>query len=503
MKKFLLAIPITALAVLFFSCGEDDPPLPPAPTLPAERTFRAINLNTEQYYNVRATLLAEGAYGNIWVENGSGVNEAAAKAVADEYDNIYSMMIKFFSEKNISNPFPSGSRTYSDIMQFALALTGESKVCILLLDIKDNYIKDVNDSYVAGYFDPGNVFDEPDSNRSVMIYIDINPLKAGLEMYKTLAHEMQHLMNFANSFIYRVIDNTLYGMDMWIDEGLSAAAEWIYERENGIEHSDDKLKWFNQNDIVNGKINVGNNFFVWGNRDNESPYAVLDDYATVYLFFQWLRLQSGGSTGIYLDIITSTGVDYSAVTKAAHNKISTDYGNDWGKLLRDWLAANYINADGGRYGYMDDPVLKTIKAPTAPADTTKLSLYPGEGVYSIVNSSYSGGMPTSGANSKIAYVGLNNSGDVIGSAIDVNTTAALLTYNIDTVNYVVYNDDGTITPLQVEDGTVTGIAASVGISQTQGRFAGEPLGPFRISATDMLRLNGRGSSNIRIVKVKE
>jgi hypothetical protein len=47
------------------------------------------------------------------------------------------------------------------------------------------------------------------------------------------------------------------------------------------------------------------------------------------------------------DIISSQYSDYRAVTTAA-GKISSSYTNDWGLLLRDWLAANYINAPSGR-----------------------------------------------------------------------------------------------------------------------------------------------------------
>jgi hypothetical protein len=61
-------------------------------------------------------------------------------------------------------------------------------------------------------------------------------------------------------------------------------------------------------------IHLGNTFFVWDNyTDPYDPYFfsyfVLDDYSTDYLFFQWLRIQAGGSTAIYKDIFNSNDYD--------------------------------------------------------------------------------------------------------------------------------------------------------------------------------------------------
>jgi hypothetical protein len=444
----------------------------------------------ETYYDVKASLLAHGVYCEIWAEDGSGVDEATARKVADEYDKIYEMMIKAFSKKNIKDPYDGA--TYPDIMEFAFSLTGEAKVCILLLDIKDNYKKDVNDSYVAGLFDPVNMLSKrnyPNSNESVMLYIDTNPLKPGPKMYETIAHEMQHLMNFTSSFIYRwdKNNNRISPMDTWIDEGLSSAAEWLYAKQ----HPADKWIWFNQNGGGNGKIDVGNNFFVWGNRKSESPYAVLDDYATVYLFFQWLRLQSGDdSTGIYLDIITSKDPDYKGVVDVASAKIYNNNPGNWESLLRDWLAANYINADNGLYGYMGDSVLRKIKAPAVPLGTIALDLYPGEGIYSLITNE---SMPVNG-NSSIKYAGLKL--DKISPEVNDSSTisnGALLTYNVET-DWKKNSVQTTITG--------TGVAASVGIASSGGRFTVEPLGPFRIDARDVQMRNGRERSPLPVNTIR-
>ena len=441
--------------------------------------FWAQNTSTGKFYRVDAELLAEGTHCNVWAEKGSGVNSDTAEKVAKKYDdNIYSKMLNAFSFENV----PYEGKTFADVMEFAgWLLNGDGKLNILLLDIKDDYKKNGNDSYVSGYFWAGNFLDIRYSNKKSMLYVDTYPGLSGEpgqmpaqipeRMYVTIAHEMQHLMNFMSSILYRTPGKTIYTMDTWIDEGLSSAAEWLYGG-----HNDERIKWYNNGHNYGGMINQGNNFFVWGNRvTKNNPYPILDDYSTVYLFFQWLRLQSGG-TDIYRDIITSPYpyFDHRAVTSAADNAMSGKGYNNWETLLKTWLAANFINSPSGPYGYMNDfPTNLTIQANTAPAGENSFSLYPGEGVYSITNNSQPA-LSGQGANINNAYFNK--------SPAQVNDSAfypggGMLTYNVNT------NPKGS-----QETGKTTGVGASMGIA---ARSLQAPLsGPFAIGAGDMLRQNG-------------
>jgi hypothetical protein len=306
------------------------------------------------------------------------------------------------------------------------------------------------------------------SNQRDMIYIDTNP---GMDNGRiessvtTLAHEMQHLMNFVTTLVTRSVieDNMLVDfdlMDTWIDEGLSSAAEYII---NG--HSTDRISWYNENGSISrnlkGLIDQGNNFYVWGNHTN-NQYAVLDDYATVYLFFQWLRIHQIGGSNIWRDIISSSHYDYQSVTAAMNNE-------SWDNLLRDWMAANYINNSTGVYGYKEEI---TITANYAPK-TASISLFPGEGVYSLINSQYY--IPGSSNNIRYALLDKNTGNVSIGGSF---SSGALLTYNknikIEAVS---------------ETGTTTGEAPSADMSAARSA-APSYSGPFRIGAGDMLRMNG-------------
>ena len=432
--------------------------------------FWATNYSTRKNYRVKAELFAEGEYCNVWVERGSGVSKGQAKTVAYQYDNkIYRLMINTFGIEISSYNGETFSDTM-DTMAFADYLGDkDGKLCILLLDIKDDYKAGVNESYVAGYFWPGNFFDISGSNKSDMIYIDTYPgmgiRDKNIEnVFPTLAHEMQHMMNRVTRIMLSSSGSIFTpSMDTWIDEGLSSAAEYII----GGEHSKDRIDWYNKNGDSNarlkGLIDQGNNFFVWENHEDENPYAVLDDYATVYLFFQWLRLQKGIS--VYRDIISSSYGDYRAVANAM--------GEDWDTLLKNWMAANYINSGTGVYGYKGEIPITTH---TAPAGKTEISLYPGEGVYSLTNASDT--MPIGGG-VNIKYAGLDITEGVNDSI--VFNAGRLLTYNINTVL------NG-----KAEIGITTGKAASVNITPMGGRSVTSSYsGPYRIGAGDILSRNGK------------
>ncbi|MCL2764969.1 MAG: hypothetical protein FWD40_06780 [Treponema sp.] len=434
--------------LLFLSCD-------PFFLFDSDGNFWARDFRTGSSYKVNADLIIEGEHCTVWVERGSGVSRQQAQNIANEFDdNIYNQIQDAFSIKN----FAYDDESFNDIMELAGWLTGgDGRLCILLLDIKDNYVKDVNNTYMAGYFLSGDFLNFSNSNKRAIIYIDVNPGLNNMQvLYETLAHEMQHLLNYVTGIMK---NRTM--MDTWIDEGLASAAEWIYA--GNIQYH---IDWFNDNSKEgqeNGLIAQGNNFFVWGNRQGENQYAILDDYSTVYLFFQWLRLQSGG-IGIYKDIISSSKSDYNSVLDAI-----AGYSN-WETLLRTWLAANYINIPGSPYGYMGDPDLMEIKAPSPESINLNVPLYPGEGVYSLTDSAVT--ITGQGSNIKNVYLTSTlNESYLAGST--------MLTFNANT------NTKGS-----TEIGVTTGVPvfSSVNlISQGRSVLPGRFRGPYKICAGDLLK----------------
>lgn len=470
MGRKSLYILISLAALVFFSCEE---PLK-VPSTP-NGNFFSKDFRDNSSYRITAGLLAKGEYCEVWAERKSGVNVTTAKNMADTYDKkIYPRMMEVFG-------FPAEVNGESlNPVEYANWISngrGDNKLTILLLDIKDNYKEKVNEAYIAGYFWSGNLYNGSDSNRRAIIFIDTNPGKAGdEEAYATLAHEMQHLMNFVSSLVHQRKGI----VDTWIDEGLSAAAEWVYLEK----HVERRIKWFNNeyND-TKGLIDKGNNFYVWNNHlDNQ--YAVLDDYATVYLFFQWLRLQAE-KPDIYYDIITSQEYNYQAVTNAIDKKVPNQGYSDWGTLLKTWLAANYINAPDSPYGYSNDRVLlERIKTGYMPFGVTSIDLYPGEGVYSRAN--YGITLPAQGPNIENAYLS-KNPARVESSW---SRSGALLTFNANTNRYGA-SETGAVTGQSPPRADIQ--SPDFNSRSIQGS-ASEFTGPYPVGAGDLGGRNGQGAS---------
>jgi len=422
------------------------------------------------FYQVSSNLLYVGEKCLIYVESGSAVSEADAREFASEYDGtIHGLMLEYFSERE----FEVDQITYAETLEYAYNLVGDQdKLIILLLDIKDGYKGRPGDGYVAGYFDPTNFYYGNNSNYKSMIYVDTNPgMRNKEEMFSTFTHELQHLINYVTSIRIRPNGQNPYPyqMDTWIDEGLSLMAERLYQG-----HLESRIAWFNEDRA--GTIARGNNFYVWDNYENY-PNAVLDEYATAYLFFQWLYLQADENPALLKGIATSDKHDYHALTENTASVIPN--GGDWETLLRTWMAANYINNSTGVYGYKGKSAFATININAYPNTGNTIELFPGEGVYSAIASSFT---PSVGSGANVRYAGLQK-----GSAVNVNasgpsyTGAYLLTFNINTTNSKEI--------MQREKGYVTGVSAipfgAVAASRSVENFSY----PIRIDARDLMRRN--------------
>jgi hypothetical protein len=427
----------------------------------ATRTFLAQNLTatTSPPYSVDSVLLAEGDKCLVWAARNAGVPIATGEAIAREYDrNIYKKIVGTFG---------------SDDIMARGDMDKNGKLILFLLNIQDGFTG--SGAYTAGYFNSADLFAKNlyrFSNESDMIYVDTWPSTlCSPESYATIAHELQHFINFTT----RYTEAYNYSrMDTWIDEGLSSAAEYIYLGK----HNDGRVSQFTQSKTVQ----QGNNFFVW--EDNSSP-SLLDDYSTVYLFFQWLRIQSGG-TEIYKRIIESPDSDYRAVTGAISGDFAAALGSaDWETTLRSWFAANYINSPAGPYGYHNE--LPTLKVYALGGSTQRLR--PGEGVYSITGAT-PGALPTSEGSSNIKYAGLRSAADSPPEEAGVSLDALYPRGRLLTFNGNENNTLSTSRPYdRSETGVLTGEAGETiprASSASAGRSAGQAGTSWVIDARDLM-----------------
>jgi hypothetical protein len=353
------------------------------------------------FYTVPAQKLAEGARCRIFAEDGY-LSAAVARSIAAEFD---------------AGIYPVITGIFGDYMAKGFDVDGDGKLTLLLADIKDGYTG--SGGYVAGYFDSTHLLDISNSNRMDMLVIDVNPQIPGSPtFYTTIAHELQHLINYAQ-----------HGGDpqeLWLNEGLSTAAEYLY---GGEQKS--RIGYFNEDPAET--IARGNNFFVW-NGYWEKKGDLLANYATVYLFFRWLGIQGKGSP-TYSAIINSAERDYRAVTQAAASEwgiagippeITGDEGALWNYLLSSWMIANLVNAPAGLYGYKGKIDTQVWRFPN-PA-IRKVDLFPGEGIYSVLKDKSLA--DTLGSGPHIKYLGIDGTKEnlEIGKAAPYSGKF-LLTYN--------------------------------------------------------------------------
>lgn len=448
MKKTLFAICIFPL--LIFSCE-----LFNSKDFDLFGDFWAVNFVTNKFYRVDAHLAAQNDLVEIWIEQGADVSKTQAIQTANYYrDIIYPRMKNyFFWEKDINN-------VPMDTMQYAnFLVNGDGRLTVLLLDIIDGHVP--GEGFIGGYFDQTNFFNSANSNRRAMIYIDIDPLQVGSDLfYGTIAHEMQHLMNSVTNSLYIAQGIRSGNIELWINEGLSESAEWVVLEKTNPH----RLTWYNLDNT--GLISQGSNFFVWNNYGN-TPGSVLNDYSTVYLFFQWLRLQTDNN--VYQRIFTSPFTNFNAVIDALNG--TPLYGKSWGDLMRAWYAANFFNNPEGKYGY--EGALNVV-APLPKTIATSVSLFPGEGVFSKLNGNFSRPIVPN-----IKYSSLNSSG--VDADFDYNSST-LFTQNINT------SISGVASP-----GMTTGIPPERPDNQTSipsGRSlhsaASEIYGPHRICVAELL-----------------
>ncbi|MDR1788156.1 MAG: hypothetical protein LBR16_06875 [Treponema sp.] len=295
-------------------------------------------------------------------------------------------------------------------------IDGNGKVIFLLLDIQDGYTG--SGGYVAGYFDPTHMKAGSHSNYAEMLFLDLYPSEAGTEsFYATMVHEMQHLINYS--------ETTAKGRKAkaaWIDEGLSAGAEYLYSiATGGSGDPGGRINTYNY--YMNSRISLStaeriDTCFHWD--------SSLMDYSTGWLFFYWLQTHAGSGAGIYKAIIKNyNDGDYRDVAAAAAAGIDPAFA-DWNKLLSTWMIANRAQNTSGYYGYKRAAFLNTM---TFSGSSAKL--YPGEGMYSTLRTT-----KTLADTASIKYLTIDSSAATVDEDGVYSWTpyfvAYLLTLNVNT-----------------------------------------------------------------------
>ncbi|WP_157075946.1 Ig-like domain-containing protein [Neobacillus fumarioli] len=218
---------------------------------------------------------------------------------------------------------------------------------ILCYDIQDGFTG--SGAYVAGYFYPGDLYNTDHSNRSEIFYIDTYPAmgngttKDVSQVYSTLAHEFQHMVNYNQKVL---VQGNTKGMDTWLNEGLSMAAEQIYDG-HGLS---DQVDYYNNSTSIQN----GHSLLYWDYNGD-----TLSNYALSYLFVQYVKLQAGQGDRIFKEIIQDRASTYQAIEDIAKKYI--DPNITFGKLMTDFRIACLLKQPTGLYGFKGDPFFNSLK----------------------------------------------------------------------------------------------------------------------------------------------
>ena len=279
---------------------------------------------------------------NIWVsddsfDSGSGCSKSTCVTqamveelgnsflLAGENNDIYDWVTNIYGEE-----WETNTNGYTDL------IAANNEITILLTDIDND---NSPDGGVVGFFWSKDNFNKASisgSNERVMLYIDsvmfANTNDGDFwqkEMYSTLAHEFQHMIDFYQKRI--LLDHYA---DTWISEMLSETTEDLIATKikhigpRGIEYTDGsagetgnidgRYPLFNENNTLS--LTTWNNY--------------LADYSKVNAFGAYLVRNYGGATLLH-DIMHNTYEDQQAVVSAV-NKAAGGAGKTFNNLLNEW-----------------------------------------------------------------------------------------------------------------------------------------------------------------------
>jgi hypothetical protein len=308
-------------------------------TVGSTKSWYADNIITESRYLVPSTCRAVGTHCYVFVENASW-NSKVDQTVVDSI-RIY------FDQKTLANPLKGIFEMTVNAFGDPPDVDADSKIIILLLDIKDGYSG--SGGFAAGYFYAFNEISPSypgfaTSNNAEIYFLDTNPLDLkkqwGMEIgLSTTAHEFQHMINFR----YDIFFNRL----TFINEGCSLIAEVncgypVYDQSEYINEPNHYLFDWRQNDLN----------------------TVIHDYARAARFFVYLRDQA--SMAVFKPMVASLNPDERGINDglaAVNSTLRFD------KLLKNWFVANILddrNVDSS-YGYI---------YPNLPKPQTQIYLQP-------------------------------------------------------------------------------------------------------------------------------
>ncbi len=240
-------------------------------------------------------------------------------------------------------------------------------------------IYDFNNDDIAGYFWSDDFFASSSlyTNQADMLYMNSSYFKnlsasTGSDktainnvIIDTLAHELQHLLNFSSRIKTSNSNYINTTFDTWIEEGI---AEGVvpYLTDNSLNSTLSQLN--------NSEIRNGNGLFTWN--------SLASDYALSFSFFEYLRIQTDSNYNFYKQLMESysSGSNYLAVNSVITAATTNPFTN-FNDAVLSYKIANFYNISSGKYGYKNEYSLPALSSPT----TSSVSLQAGGSSYFTSN----------------------------------------------------------------------------------------------------------------------
>ena len=270
------------------------------------------------FYLTSATCRHAGELSYIFVENTQwevNFNQAAVDSLATALEGDNGIVA-------------TDERYFGDIPDL---MDDDPRVYFLVLDIRDGYGEGGQDWYIAGYFNPYNMFTEWEarnyygghSNEVEMLYIDCYPALMEDATY-TASHELVHLIQYGIK--------PFSGEELWVIENQAQTGTFLcgypaYQVETFLEVGGvTPIKW----------------------TDITDPIEYVAGYGSGFLFFSYLYERYGGEQFIWTSMHSSTkGVQgvLEAIETATGQTVQLE------EILESWMLSCFIDDPAVGYGW--------------------------------------------------------------------------------------------------------------------------------------------------------
>ncbi|NCB39179.1 MAG: hypothetical protein EOM80_10440 [Erysipelotrichia bacterium] len=310
-------------------------PMLPGSTVTA---FQVFNFAVNRYEYRSGLLVAQGKHCNLFIES------ERANVFASQSAEVFAQIVDTFDNK----VFPGVSDWFGEPQIPVSFNLPDERVYIFLVDIRDQF----DEGYVAGYFDHRDI-EGLFGNQKPVFFMDIAPGEPGSPddktnpFYRTLAHELQHMVNFSIRHA-----NGYEEEERWLDEGFAMFSEYVFSGKTGKDstrvHPSPHLERFLENPAVNI---LSNSKESWFHED-----FLFRQYGASFLFVTYLIEKYGGNLLSMQKQFTREIVRSPQKGVAGIDYLLKSVGSGFDEAFCNFIMAIYVDepaAGNGMWGFND------------------------------------------------------------------------------------------------------------------------------------------------------